>query len=473
MLSVLIIMRQDTALVASKNMQDLLTRPEPLSTDLGTGVRVDAGGEGNPLRCLCHSNHEVFNGTIFRIVCSSEAWHASSAMRSRRRRMRLSFEFPDFSAVFAFTTEALSAFPQSGIAGCVDFAYSDGDRPRDFNEWAIAQQLVGIDRVYVADQLRYRSQVRDQVDRGFAFLTHDYPHRYVTAGARDGPQPPTTYEMFYRTTSAYNLLCLHEHWYDDWILVSYSTDEFITFLGATEPPSKPEALMGAAIQRVWEKLGVPEDKRRGGWARRPRHPLCTSQLCVNRPFYGPSHLVQGEIQAWTLPGNVPGTPTHGLSVGPRLHYGSATELSIERFSRRFRVLPPKGSVRKCFVHPDWRLGSRLKVHGFKMQSCPLARTAGAHGGVPACVRAWPGLRALCLELCGTWGNETAPLNNSCPGFTNDGMLIRGVELAHFRVAPDVNQVKGYEETKWLSSLAGPVRTAMRQIKRPTVGPESL
>ena len=106
------------------------------------------------------------------------------------------------------------------------------DRARDFNEWATVQQLVGIDRVYVADQLRYRHQVLDQVHRGFAVLTHDYPHRYVHPGQRDAPQPPTSYEpMFYSTTSAYNMLCLHEHWYDDWVFVSYSTDEFFIFFG--------------------------------------------------------------------------------------------------------------------------------------------------------------------------------------------------------------------------------------------------
>lgn len=461
LLSLLVAMRYDTARAARKALEAKMSGPHPLpESSEPTGASVST--EGVELVCAWHSLHEVYNASLFRFLCDATMtprWDAVAEMTARRRRMQLSLSLPDFAADIDFTTEALNALPKSGISGCVDFAYHGGDRPRDFNEWAFTQQLVGIERIYVADQLRYRDQVRDQVSRGFAHFTHDYPHRYVTRGARDGPAPPTTYAMFYQTTSAYNMLCLHEHWYDDWVLVSYSTDEFLTFLGDVEAPTteQPKQLVGSVISRFWEKLGAPAERQIGGWARRsPQHQFCTSMLCMNRPFYGPAQMNTDEVKGWTLPGASPVT-------APRLHYGSENKLSIERFTRRFRVLPPKGSVRKCFVHPDWRLGSKVKAHGFVMQSCPL------FGGIAACTLGWPRLRSLCLEMCGVWGNETLTLNATCRGFSNGGMIVRNMELAHFRVAPGDNQVRGYEEKHWLSSLASPVRSLFLKLERKTGG----
>lgn len=441
MLSLMMVMRQESADIAEKAIA-VLRRSLPTG-DTGASISVAS----TSLTCAWHSHFAVFNATLFRLVCHSAQWTAAEAMESVRLRMRLTLSLPEFSARFTFRTEALQRLPSSGISGCVDFAYHAGDRPRDFNEWATTQQLVGIDRVYVADQLRYRDQVRDQVSRGFAFFTHDYPHRYVTPGGRDAPQPPTTYAMFYVTTSAYNLLCLHEHWYDDWVFVSYSTDEYFVLKGIAEPPKRREALVANAIERVWEKLKVPAADRISGWRRRPTNPYCTSMLCMYRPFYGPSHFVGGEAAEWTLPGN----------ESTRLQYGSEGQLSIERFTHRFRVMPPRGSVRKCLVHPDWRLGSRLKVHSFHMQACPLR-------GLDECNRGWPGLRSICLELCGVWGNESTRIRDACHGFTNDGMLLRGVEVAHFRVTPQENQAKGYDVLTWLSELALPVRQVLAETE---------
>ena len=118
-------------------------------------------------------------------------------------------------------------------------------------------------------------------------------------------------------------------------------------------------------------------------------------------------------------------------------------------------------MRKCFVHPDWRLGSRLKVHGFTMQACPLS-------GVAGCRQAWPGLRYICLQLCGEWGRETAPVNSSCAGFDNAGMMLRGMELAHFRVAPEENQKHGFTSATWLARLAAPVRQGLSELRKPRV-----
>ena len=63
-----------------------------------------------------------------------------------------------------------------------------------------------------------------------------------------------------------------------------------------------------------------------------------------------------------------------------------------------------------------------------------------------------------------WGGEQIEVNASCPGFRNDGMLIRGIELAHFRIAPRENQARGYETSTWLPRLAAPVRERMAGMK---------
>ena len=421
MLSLILVARTDSAKALGQSRELLARKYSHQQPSAGSGMGASAKIDGHTLLCMWHTEFGVYNASLFRLVCHSDDWVASTAMHTARQRVQLVIALPNFAAQFAFRTEALSRFPESGITGCVDFAYNGGDRPRDFNEWATAQRLVGVDRVYVADQLHYRHQVRDQIRRGFAVFTHDYPHRYVTSGGRTAPQTPTTYNMFYVTTSAYNLLCLHEHWYDDWVFVSYSTDEYFV-LRDVAPPKQSQRLIGEVINRFWELYKAPRERRMGGWTRRVQQQLCTSMLCVYRPFYGPSHLVNGESLAWTNPWD-----------STRLRYGSDDQLSIERFTQRFKVLPPKGSVRKCFVHPDWRLGSRVKVHGFAMQACPL------RDGVPGCKKAWPGLRTACLELCGEWGNESFTRETSCKGFKPDGMLVKGLELAHFRVAPVENR----------------------------------
>ena len=467
MLSLIAVLRQNSAALAlhllynacdSKNRRcKLRTGPPPD----GTGAKVVTATD-EKLVCAWHSHWPVYNATLFRFVCHNSYWNAESMMHASRQKLRLVLSLPGFAASVPFTTEAIADFPQGSVAGCVDFAYHEGDRVRDFNEWSLAQQMVGVDRVYVADQLRYRYQVRDQLRRGFVQLTHDYPHRYVHPGQRDGPLPPTTYDMFYKTTSAYNFLCLHEHWYDDWVFVSYSTDEFFTFLGDTAPPTKGrERLVSAKMDLFWERHHAPKERSTGGWSTRARTgSFCAPMLCVNRPFYGPTNLVSGETWNWTLPGKV--CKIEGLpcdqSYHSRLRYGSEEKLSIERFTKRFSILPPRGSVRKCFVHPDWRLGSRLKVHGFTMQACPLA-------GVVSCQQAWPDLKYVCLQLCGYWGRETAPANASCAGFENGGMMLRSMELAHFRVAPKDNQKHGYKRSDWLAKLAPAVRQGLVEIRK--------
>ena len=402
------------------------------------------------LACAWHSMYRAFNATLFRVLCVGEDWNAGSAMQSERLHMTLTValprfdRLPRFEASLPFTTEALSRFPQSGIAGCVDFAYHHGDRRRDFNEWATAQRLVGVDRIYVSDQLRYREQVRDQIRRRFAFATHDLPHRYVsTPRGRDEPPPPTTYHMFELTTSAQSFLCLHEHWYEDWIYMSYSTDEYLVF--PTEPPpTRRTPLVAKAIASYFDAHRAPTTNRVVGWSNRRNHSFCVSELCLIRPFYGPSQLLEGESPNWTLPADATRT---------RLRYGSRSQLAIERFTQRFRGLPSKTGLRKCLVHPDWRLGAEVRVHGFKMWPCPAA-------GIPGCIHGWAGLRSMCLQICGKWGNDSAPVRDGvCRGQANHGALMRTAEVAHFRVPSPECRQDGSDAVTWLSGLASLVRQA--------------
>ena len=423
--------------------------------NIGHSIVTVDGTDKSELSCLVHTWYTTYNSTLFRIMCHAESFSAVRSMQHERRRMRLALDIPNVRAVLNFTTEALSSLPTGGISACVDFAYSKGDRQRDFNEWALAHQMLGFDRLYIADQLLYHNQVIDQLQRGFAVLTHDLPDRYVYPGAREPPHQPTSHVMFVRSTSAYNWLCLHEHWYDDWIFVALSTDEYFTFSGDSsretsrnfiEPPRQPTRLIDQAIKEFWVRKQAPSSTHSLGWQSRLRASSCANLLCVSRPFYAPTNAVENGTTSWTQP-----------RLGIRPTYGSETVLAIERFKRRYRTIPPKGSRHKCFARADWRLGSSVKAHSFTMQSCPTAP-------VLHCKLKKQGFRSLCLTQCGYFGDERHSLNMTCKGFRNDGMVIRDLELAHFRAPPEENKVDGYDEVQWLSRLAHPIRTAMAKFR---------
>eukprot|EP00966_Prymnesium_polylepis_P113098 2615847-Prymnesium_polylepis.1 len=350
--------------------------------------------------------------------------------------MVLTLGMPEMLNV-AFETEAISSLPRPArISSCVDPAYWAGDRRFDFNVWAAAAREIGIERLYVSDQEFYRSQWRDQLHDGFAMHAHDWPHRYIPGPGSAKRANHTTYSTYFTESTAYFVLCLHEHWYDEWIFTSHSTDEYFTYepraahaetMGVGEEPTAREGQLYQSIQRL---IGHQNDST-----------PCTALLCVNRPFYGPSPRESTEEPAaWTHPN----TPAARLKFSA--HGG---QLSIERFTRRYNRLPPRGSVRKCFVHPDWRLGTQFKAHGFTMKSCaPRLATQ-------ECVRGRSNAsRDICLQLCGFWRatNESCPRCNAHPAQCDrlSGAVLRDVELAHFRLPPPENARSGYRNTSWLT-----------------------
>ena len=45
------------------------------------------------------------------------------------------------------------------------------------------------------------------------------------------------------------------------------------------------------------------------------------------------------------------------------------------------------------------------------------------------------------------------------------MMLRSMELAHFRVAPKDNQKHGYKRSDWLAKLAPAVRQGLVEIRK--------
>ena len=105
LLSLIVVMRSDSAKLAHRWL--LKGTPAP---HVGTGARIDVAETDAQLLCAWHSDYDVYNATLFRILCRSEVWSAVVEMRSERQRMRLSLTLPELQASLSFTTEALSRF---------------------------------------------------------------------------------------------------------------------------------------------------------------------------------------------------------------------------------------------------------------------------------------------------------------------------------------------------------------------------
>ena len=403
------------------------------------GATLRAGAQS--LQCAWVAKKDAFESSLLRLICHADGWNASAAMQSHRLDMSLRLSKPPaLDDEISFTSEAISALlPPARVSVCMDLQYFGWIPKRDFDEWAFAQSLAGIERVYVPDQIAYRAQTATQAALGFAVASHDFPHRYVTPGGRSGPQN-ATYHMKEKSDGAANYLCLHEHWTDDWVGVAWTPDEYLTLEGLQVPPPTARTSLVAEALDLYARLRV----------RQPQWRFCVTLLCVNRPFYSPTEMLSGESQVWTLPND-----------GMQAQLSAKGQLGVERYTRRFTWLSKVTSNRKCFAHPDWRLGSKVRLHGFMMFSCPTWLKETCPAGVD------PVLRRPCLELCGYWGNRTcdecvAPPDPGCGSAARghmaaEGEIMEGLELAHFRVAPGENKVGGERDTTWLRNLSVALR----------------
>ena len=413
------------------------------------------------MECIMVGQRPALEHSFIRVVCSAEGWSARRAMQNRRRAMSLSLssdtlapEFKNFplKVEVPFTTEAIERLlSPARVSVCLDIQYFDFFPKRDFDEWAFAHQLMGVDRVYAPDQHAYHPQMVTQIARGFVVPTHDMPYRYINeTGNRttrlDHPSN-TSYMDKEFLDRVYQYLCLHEHWYDDWIGVAWTPDEYLTFDGFGLPPPTVRTNMVADAIEQYVRFQRDQEIATNEWR------FCVPELCMNRPFYAPKVQLSGEKGIWTLPGD-----------GMQVKFGTGGELAVERYTKRYSLLSRSSSNRKCFVHSDWRLSAQVKLHGFPMDSCPgvlshdKACKAGKH----------PHLREACLGMCGYFGRQTcnqciAPPAPGCGRSSprditqTEGPIMQGIELAHFRVAPKENTQSLSRYTTWLSNMSKTLR----------------
>ena len=441
MLSVLFVTRHELGERISIALRDYL---DVQSDDSGLRATIQVHGpSAAPLSCAWMMNSAAHLARMFRIMCHAKDWHAREAMQQSRLNMSLSLSQPRaFDGAVNFTTEAIAnLLAPARVSVCLDLAYFDYIPKRDFDEWAFAHELFGVERIYAPDLLKHRAQMSTQAARGLLIPAHEYVHRYVLPEPRNGT---TTYRMKQTSDEVNNFICLHEHWYDDWVGVAWTPDEYVTFerMRDVPPPTSRTSLLAEQIQAFMEV------ELRSTAGPEPRWPFCMAEVCMNRPFYAPSAVVAGDADKWTYPND-----------GAQMRYSTETQLGVQRFTRRFTTLPKPTANRKCLVHPDWRLGTKPKVHGFYLASCPQrlqdSRACKSASHAP--------LRKPCLDLCGLWGNATCDSCRAAPApgcgrlspryhTSALGEVMDGVEMAHFRNAPPENQVEGYTEMSWLSRM---------------------
>jgi hypothetical protein len=331
-------------------------------------------------------------------------------------RAQLSIEDPlGLSVKLAFTMEGMEGLPQPvDVSACVDVAYYEGIDPMDFNMWAISMQLVGFGRLYVPDQYYYRQQYAS------AAHSHALRHRLVTFGhdttsryLRDEQHRMDRESTFTEIISNMNAdvaTCLHERWYDGWVFMSMSPDEFFTFIAENatmlpKHPTAPTPLISEYIERYQAKITGGRAKELPLDALGRRWP-CQSAMCITVHMYAEPNLT--EHFTYEQPSLNASQRPHkrAVQVARNVSDISRTPLSIEVRTARNGKDPPHGASRKCWYRPDWRSMEgfpQIRIHGYSPDGCTkenwLSRSK-------ACLRATQAeLRPICWELCGIWGKE--------------------------------------------------------------------
>jgi hypothetical protein len=370
---------------------------------------------------------------MLRLGCGQDNWVAIEAIRSGRLSATLSMVVAKdptatsgkhgpnnaLEATIPFTLEALAGLPPPvSVSACTDAAYFEGNpNPADFPQWALAMQLMGFERLYVPRQLYYTSQYERtaRAEPSLVMFGFDILSRYVAGEQFNASQPTTFYEVV--TNVNINLgACLHEHWYDDWVFLSMSTDEYFSFVhqeGRGMLPTHPTSPMPYVQEYLRRYIRTLTKPGRLGWM--PKDPLnrrwrCAQAACFPVRWYSAKpdpNNTKRVVYRYEDP---------QLDASKRVHKRvsmidfnesniGASRLSFEVRTYRTRsqgITHSHGAARKCAYHPDWRTtGPPTKMHGFVPDGCP---DAGWLIRSKTCVRGQRiELRPLCWELCGFWG----------------------------------------------------------------------
>ena len=363
------------------------------------------------------------DGELLRLGCGSENWVAIDAIRRGRLYATLSvtlqFSGQDgLRATLPFVMEAFDGLPPPvAISACVDVAYYEGINEIDFHMWAISMQLMGFERLYVPLQRRYHHQYTPTMRsralrRGLVVFGHDMTHRYVTGtGEQHRVEAETSFDEVITNINADVAICLHERWYDEWVFMSMSPDEFFTFVGGSPTmmpklPTKPTPFISEYIDRYQDKLSperhttLPLDALGRRWP-------CQSAACISVRLYAEPNLTEN----WSYePPNLNASRRPHKRAGlveRNVSHIAKTPLSIEARTSRNWKEPPHGASRKCWYHPDWRAmepSLPIRIHGYIPDGC--ARDNWLAASKACSLASQPELRSICWELCGVWGSKT-------------------------------------------------------------------
>ena len=442
-------------------------------------------------------------GFMPRLSCGIENWGALDAIRLGRMHAKLTLRLAApfrLSATIPFVVEGMNGLPKPArTSACIDVAYHEGNDPVAFHMWTIAMQLVGFDRVYVPKQRYYRHQydMAVKAQRGMVVFGHDTVHRYLTR-QQHKVEVPTTFDEVILGLNVMVATCLHERWYDEWVFLSMSVDEYFTFVHPDDPsklpkqPTVPTPLVGEYMDR-WQLYFTPNISKLPLDALGRRWP-CSSAACTQVRLYSEPNRTESF-----------GYEDPRRNASQRVHQRikivedsnstnlARTPLSIETRTQRWPYPPPHGAARKCFYHPDWRaMSGTIKIHGFTPDGCPAS---GWLKKTKACSLATRlELKPFCWELCGYWGSSrreglpfTRPtmINHSTDAcgyiIPNDRYDIRvarkhhGPPSEHLPACPagsaktctgpemeraHMRAGAGGEYMPWLSILGGTVRTEL-------------
>ena len=363
-----------------------------------------------------------YGSTAMRLACGHEQWNAYEAIVRGRVHCTLSIVSFDHSgqhinlkATIPFRMESLSGLPKPvNLSACVDQAYHEGIDKNDFDAWAYATELVGFQRLYVPGQRYYRRQYEAQAKRGLVLFMHDMAHRY-NRGRQHHWDAPSTFDEVLGTLDIYGCLCIHEHWYDAWVMLSHSTDEYFSFVNPLTPsllpapPTTPTPLVSEAIERYLMKVTKDRDLDRMPLDVMGRRWPCAALACTEVHWYSAYNPNQTSAARYRYEDPRKNASERAHTRVANVQFNSSKSLvsatlSFERRTRRAVKPPPHGGVRKCLVHPDYRAtGANFRIHGFTPQGCSnQSWMARSHACELASHRS---LRLLCWELCGFWGDK--------------------------------------------------------------------